>query len=93
MSEALDQLKEAVLTEMDKLQAELVRLRKENDTMRAIITKLMPCHYCGVDEIAKCPRGFPGCALADDILCYDTTWIQEFQVMRQALKLASNPPS
>jgi hypothetical protein len=51
--------------------AELAALRAENDTLRGIAAKIMPCHYCGVDEIAKCPHGFPGCALADDALNAD----------------------
>ena len=48
-------------------------LTRENDTLRAIAAKVMPCMYCGVDSIAKCPRGFPGCGLADDISCYQDT--------------------
>ena len=52
---------------VDSMQGEVDNLRKENDILRAIAAKIMPCHYCGVDSIAKCPRGFPGCALADDL--------------------------
>lgn len=51
--------------------SEIHRLTKENDTLRGIASKIMPCHYCGVDDIAKCPHGFPGCALADDITVCD----------------------
>ena len=47
------------------------RLERENTTLRAIAAKVMPCHYCGADNIGKCPHGFPGCSLADDMACYD----------------------
>lgn len=46
---------------------------KENDTLRAIAGKVMPCMYCGVDSIIKCPYGFPGCSLADDVEAYEHT--------------------
>lgn len=45
------------------------RIERENTILRGMTAKNMPCRYCGVDEIAKCPQGFPGCGLADDILC------------------------
>jgi len=40
----------------------------ENTILRGLAAKTEPCHYCGAETIIKCPRGFPGCALADDIL-------------------------
>lgn len=45
----------------------LVQYRHENDSLRAIAAKVMPCHYCHVDDIGRCPHGFPGCSLADDL--------------------------
>lgn len=42
-------------------------LEAENTVLRKIAARLMPCHYCGVEQIAECPRGWPGCALADDV--------------------------
>lgn len=54
-----------VRTERDA--ARLATLEAENDMLRGIVAKIMPCHYCGVEEIAKCPSGFPGCALGDDL--------------------------
>lgn len=58
------------------------RLRRENDFLRVLATKIMPCHYCGVKEISLCPHGFPGCALMDDILCAEdraNEYIRELQ--------------
>ena len=49
-------------------EAQVAALQQENNTLRLIASAIMPCHYCGVDEISKCPHGFPGCALADDAL-------------------------
>lgn len=46
-------------------------LENENTALRAIASKIMPCHYCGVDQIAKCPHGFPGCSLMDDLIAGD----------------------
>lgn len=48
----------------------LVELKDENDAMRAILANSpsIPCVYCGAETMAKCPRGFPGCAQADDLL-------------------------
>jgi len=51
----------------------LHRLKKENTILRGIAATVMPCHYCGVDDIIRCPHGFPGCSLADDLMavqCY-----------------------
>lgn len=45
----------------------LEKSERENTILRGICSKIMPCHYCGVDEIGKCPHGFPGCSLADDV--------------------------
>lgn len=42
---------------------------KENDILRGLVANLKkPCHYCGLEDMSKCAYGFPGCALADDIL-------------------------
>lgn len=48
-------------------------VRKENDILRGIAAKVMPCHYCRATELARCPHGFPGCALADDMMVADDT--------------------
>ena len=48
------------------------RLMAENMTLRALLPKLKEaCVHCGLTEIAKCELGFPGCAAADDLLCFD----------------------
>lgn len=63
----------------------------ENTILRGLLPALkLPCAYCGLTEIAKCPRGFPGCALADDILCAgDETLkrlLEENRKVREAVK-------
>lgn len=51
---------------------EKAELRRENTILRGMVAKLgKSCHYCGITNIAECVRGFPGCALADDLLCAD----------------------
>ena len=58
---------------VNELEASLSAAQAENNVLRGITSKFAakhgPCHYCGVEDIAKCPTGFPGCALADDLLC------------------------
>lgn len=63
------------------------RLTKENGVLRSVagvlFTKhLGSCHYCGVDDFARCPSGFPGCAVADDIICGDTEHLLRFKAER-----------
>lgn len=44
-------------------------LEKENNTLRGLLgNSAKPCSYCGLaaEDQAKCERGFPGCARADD---------------------------
>lgn len=48
------------------------RLSSENVILRGLVATIVrPCHYCGAETMAKCPSGFPGCALADDLLISD----------------------
>lgn len=55
---------------MLKLDEEKIKdIIKENDILRGLVANLKkPCHYCGLEDMSKCAYGFPGCALADDIL-------------------------
>ncbi len=59
--------------EIERLSAEVARLTKENDWLRAYTAQsAKDCVYCGLgaDEQGKCERGFPGCARGDDqMLC------------------------
>ncbi len=49
---------------------ETERLRAENTHLRTLVAvQATPCVYCGLTEMAKCTRGFPGCARADDLIC------------------------
>jgi hypothetical protein len=60
-----------VAAERDALQSDLASTRKENDTFRGLLgNSSKPCTYCGLAaaDQAKCTRGFPGCARADDQL-------------------------
>ena len=63
----------AVKTMLASQAAEVARLTKENDWLRAYTGQsAKACVYCGLgaDEMGKCERGFPGCARADDqMLC------------------------
>jgi hypothetical protein len=50
---------------------EIERLRAENERLRAALAQSdQPCAYCSLpaDEWARCDRGFPGCARADDAM-------------------------
>ena len=59
------------MTEQPKGERDLVRLWRENTILRGLVARhvKIPCVYCGLHEMAKCERGFPGCAKADDIIC------------------------
>lgn len=47
----------------------ILALRRENNILRALLPRLgAPCPYCGLREMSKCKRGFPGCPYADDLL-------------------------
>lgn len=75
-------LVERVRRELTAARAECERLCAENDTLRGIAAKVMPCHYCGVDNIAKCPHGFPGCSLADDVFCAEELYATELATVK-----------
>ena len=61
-------------------------LLKENDILRGIVAKIMPCIYCGADEMAKCPYGFPGCSLADDFFVAEGTSGSSYRLMQKKLQ-------
>lgn len=47
-------------------------LEKENAVLRGLLPALnAPCVHCGLTDIGRCARGFPGCAQADDLLVAD----------------------
>lgn len=60
-----------------------VSLRKENDILRGMAATLMPCHYCGAESLNKCPKGFPGCSLADDLLSGEAEIATELKQLRE----------
>lgn len=59
---------------------------RENTTLRAIASKIMPCHYCGAKEIGLCPHGFPGCSLADDVMIFDSAVNAELRAANARVK-------
>ncbi len=63
--------------ELQNKRAAHAETRKENDILRALLPKLKaPCAHCGLEDISKCTRGFPGCAQADDLMCGDDAWLK-----------------
>lgn len=43
-------------------------LIEENNYLKGILaTQNRPCIYCGLKDMSKCARGFPGCSRADDL--------------------------
>lgn len=58
----------AAVEKLERLKPEMATLRRENDVLRGMAATKMPCHYCGAETMGQCPSGFPGCALADDLL-------------------------
>jgi hypothetical protein len=64
--------------ERDAALAELAQAREENIILRGLAALEKPCHYCGAETMAKCPTGFPGCALADDLLVADEEATRRF---------------
>ena len=66
-------------------ESDLARLTRENETLRGIAARVMPCHYCGAAGLALCPHGFPGCALADDLMGFDACANRELREARADL--------
>lgn len=60
---------EQVVLENGDLRKRLAEVEAENATLRGLLgNSAKPCPYCGLaaEDQAKCARGFPGCARADD---------------------------
>ncbi len=72
---------------------ELEIVNAENNVLRSLLPALgAPCVYCGLTEIAKCSRGFPGCAQADDILVGEEEgWRETLRRLRSAEKALAAP--
>lgn len=63
------------------------QLEKENTFMRGLVSKLgIPCVYCGLADISKCARGFPGCAQGDDLMCADEEMFKDLLDQNRKLK-------
>lgn len=72
----------------DELKAKLETSDKENSILRTLIAKVgKSCHYCGLEDISQCMRGFPGCALADDILCGEEEAFKDAVADRDKLRI------
>jgi len=62
----------ACLELLRTIEAHYAQKLKENTILRGIIAKLpTPCVYCGKQTMSECPSGFPGCAMADDMMAAD----------------------
>lgn len=60
-----------LLERTNKAEAEVERLRAENDRLRAKLgNSPEPCAYCALpaDKLLDCHMGFPGCPRADDMM-------------------------
>lgn len=67
-------------------ESDVARLDRENSALRKLAALKMPCHYCGVDCISKCPSGFPGCALADDEFLGEEAWTYVINQQRAVIE-------
>lgn len=68
-------------------------LGRENNTIKMILAKqAIPCLYCGLEDMSKCAKGFPGCAKADDLICgeeeHGRYLIKTMEALREALETA-----
>ena len=70
-----------------RLEKENAELRAVNDILLGIVAKAkIPCVYCGMDDISRCERGFPGCAQADDLMAGQDETFKRVCVERLELK-------
>lgn len=69
-------------------QAEAERLAKENNILRLLVAKVgKSCHYCGLTNMGECESGFPGCALADDLMVGEDEFVQMLRKERDQLRV------
>lgn len=80
---------------LEQAKQNLEEIEKENTFLRALAAKIMPCHYCGVDDIGKCPSGFPGCAMWDDLCAFEPEMLKEqaktIRELQEQIKLNQEP--
>ena len=70
----------------DRLKKKLAEAERENMALRGVVANAaIPCVYCGKENMAECPRGFPGCARADDMLCGEEAFGEEMKRLREKL--------
>jgi hypothetical protein len=63
---------EALADAMERVGRTFDEISLENDALRQLLAQSdAKCPYCGLasEDMAKCERGFPGCARADDEIC------------------------
>jgi len=61
--------------------------RKENNILRLLVAKAgKSCHYCGLTNMAECKSGFPGCALADDLMVGEDEFVLLMRKERDQLR-------
>jgi hypothetical protein len=83
----------ARLTEIvTELRQTNTKLDAENTTLRGVIAAKpdAPCVYCGLEDMSRCRRGFPGCAKADDMICAEEQFVDRFRITRAVAEAAMN---
>ena len=73
-AKAVDAALEVLVNTTFPFESEIIKLRKENDKLRALLARDSgDCIYCGLPkaDMIKCESGFPGCARVDDMMLGD----------------------
>lgn len=66
-----------------------MELIAENNAIKNLLAKCSTtCIYCGLEDMSKCARGFPGCAKADDIMCGEDEALRDLLAANRTLHKA-----
>lgn len=80
---------EVIRKHRQRLDTAVEALTKENDTLRGLVANGQgDCVYCQLPavDMAKCARGFPGCARMDDMLAApESKAVEDCRALRYAL--------
>lgn len=68
------------------------RWQHENDILRGLLPKVgVRCPYCGINEMARCQLGFPGCSWADDLICGEDATMMRLLHENRAFNCPTDP--